>query len=446
MLAEPATSPAGSSQEPEGIRTPKKAAIAAWIGSALEYYDFFVYGTAAALIFGKLFFPSQDPMVGTIAALATFGVGYVARPIGSFFLGHLGDKYGRKKVLILTLILMGISTFLVGCLPTYQQVGILAPILLVVCRLLQGLSAAGEQAGANSMSLEHAPAHRRAFFTSWTLSGTQGGLILATLVFLPIGAMPEASLLSWGWRIPFYFSALVVGVGIWIRRSLEETPAFKAAQKAPQAVKVKLPVAVLFRENPGGVVKIIFACFYSVVSTVFAVYTLSYGVNVMHIAKATMLTMVVLANVIALGAIPAWAAIADRVGRKPIFIFGTIGCAILIWPFLWAIQTTNIPLIFVLGLLLSGVVYSANNGIWPAMFNEQFDTRYRLSGTAIGTQIGFALGGFAPAIAASLFKSGGWTAVAIFTCVTALISATAALTFRETYNVPMAELGRKKGA
>jgi MFS family permease len=261
-------------------------------------------------------------------------------------------------------------------------------------------------------------------------------------VFLPIGAMPEAQLLSWGWRIPFFFSVFVVGVGIWIRRTLEETPAFKAAQKAPKPAKVKLPVAVLFRENPMGVVKIIFACFYSVVSTVFAVFTLSYGVNTMHIQKSTMLTMVVLANVVALGAIPAWAAIADRVGRKPIFIFGTIGCAVLIWPFLWAIQNTNIPLIFVLGLLLSGVVYSANNGIWPAMFNEQFATRYRLSGTAIGTQIGFALGGFAPAIAASLMKSGGWTAVAIFTCVTALISATAAMTFRETFNVPMEELGK----
>jgi MFS family permease len=443
MLTQPATAPADSPKEPEPIRTPRKAAIAAWIGSALEYYDFFVYGTAAALIFGKLFFPSKDPMVGTIAALATFGVGYVARPIGSFFLGHLGDKYGRKKVLILTLILMGISTFLVGCLPTYQQVGIAAPILLVACRLLQGLSAAGEQAGANSMSLEHAPAHRRAFFTSWTLSGTQGGLILATLVFLPIGSMPEAQLLSWGWRVPFFFSVVVVGVGLWIRRSLEETPAFKAAQKAPK--KIKLPVAVLFRENPLDVVKIIFACFYSVISTVFAVYTLSYGVNQMHIAKATMLTVVVLANVIALGAIPLWAMIADRVGRKPIFLTGTLGCAVLIWPFLWSIQSVNIPLIFVLGLLLSGVVYSANNGIWPAMFNEQFDTRYRLSGTAIGTQIGFALGGFAPAIAGGLMKSGGWTAVALFTSATAIISAIAAMTFRETYNVPMEELGKKRG-
>jgi MFS family permease len=294
------------------------------------------------------------------------------------------------------------------------------------------------------MTLEHAPAHRRAFFTSFTLSGTQGGLILATLVFLPIGRMPEAALLTWGWRIPFYFSAVVVGVGIWIRKSLEETPAFKASQEAAKKapVKVKLPVIVLFRENPSGVVKIIFACFYSVTSTIFAVYTLSYGVNTMHIAKDTMLTVVVLANVVALAAIPAWAMIADRVGRKPIFILGTVSCALLIWPYLWSIQNLYIPLIFVFGLLLSGIMYSANNGIWPAMFNEQFDTRYRLSGTAIGTQIGFALGGFAPAIAASLMKVGGWKAVACFGTATALISAITALTFRETYNVPMEELGK----
>ena len=445
MLTETATSSAQGAQAPGGTSTPRKAAIAAWIGSALEYYDFFVYGTAAALIFGKLFFPSKDPAVGTIAALATFGVGYVARPVGSFFLGHLGDKYGRKRVLILTLIMMGISTFLVGCLPTYQQVGIVAPILLVLCRLLQGISAAGEQAGANSMSLEHAPANRRAFFTSFTLSGTQGGLILATLVFLPIGAMPEAQLLTWGWRVPFYFSAVVVGVGIWIRRSLEETPAFKAAQDAAKlAPKVKLPVVVLFKENPGGVIKIIFACFYSVISTLFAVYTLSYGVNQMHIAKATMLTVVVLANVVALAAIPLWAMLADRIGRKPVFICGILGCALLIWPYLWSIQHVQIPLIFVLGILLSGVIYSANNGVWPAMFNEQFDTRYRLSGTAIGTQIGFALGGFAPAIAGALMKAGGWKAVAIFGSVTAVIAALSALTFRETYNVAMEDLGKRR--
>src|SRR5204862_442870 len=189
--------------EPEGLKTPRKAAFASWIGSAVEYYDFFIYGTAAALVFGKIFFPSIDPKLATVAAFATFGVGYITRPIGAFFMGHVGDKFGRKKVLTFTLLLMGISTFLIGLLPTYNQVGMAAPIMLVILRLLQGLSAAGEQAGANSMTLEHAPDNRRAFFTSFTLSGTQMGFILATIVFLPISALPEAELLSWGWRVPF---------------------------------------------------------------------------------------------------------------------------------------------------------------------------------------------------------------------------------------------------
>src|SRR6185312_13282297 len=196
--------------------------LAAWVGSALEYYDFFIYGTAAALVFGKIFFPSSDPAAGTLLALATFGVGYVARPVGAIVLGHIGDRFGRKRVLVLTVLLMGAATFLVGCLPDYSQIGTLAPVLLVVLRLLQGLSAGGEQAGANSMSIEHAPEHRRAYYTSFTLNGTQAGQILATAIFLPVAALPDDRLLSWGWRLPFWASAVVMVAGLIIRRTLEE--------------------------------------------------------------------------------------------------------------------------------------------------------------------------------------------------------------------------------
>ncbi|NUO92796.1 MAG: MFS transporter, partial [Dermatophilaceae bacterium] len=232
----------------QAVRTPKKAAIAAWVGSALEYYDFVIYGTAASLIFPKIFFPEGNPAAATVASLATFGVGYVARPVGSFLLGHVGDKLGRKKVLIFTLLLMGVSTFLVGCLPTYQSIGLLAPVLLVVLRLLQGLSAAGEQAGANSMSFEHAPDHRRGFFTSWTLSGTQGGQVLAPAVFLPLAALlPEDQLLSWGWRVPFFLSAVVVVVGFVIRRTLDETPAFESEVEAKAVPRT--PLSVLLRDH-----------------------------------------------------------------------------------------------------------------------------------------------------------------------------------------------------
>ncbi|HET7834328.1 MFS transporter [Variovorax sp. J31P179] len=432
--------------EPEGLKTPRKAAFASWIGSAVEYYDFFIYGTAAALVFGKIFFPSIDPKLATVAAFATFGVGYITRPIGAFFMGHVGDKFGRKKVLTFTLLLMGISTFLIGLLPTYNQVGMAAPIMLVILRLLQGLSAAGEQAGANSMTLEHAPAHRRAFYTSFTLSGTQMGFILATIVFLPISALPEDQLLSWGWRIPFFLSAIVVAVGFWVRRTLPETPAFKEEADAKETVK--LPAAVLFRDHTPAVLRVIFGALVSVVSTIFGLFVLSYAVNTVHIPRATMLTLLVCSNVVALAAIPLWAILADRIGRRPVFIFGALGCAVLIWPTLWAISRGDLTLIFIFGLLTSGIVYSASNAIWPSLYGEMFDTRVRLSGMAIGTQIGFALGGFAPTISAAIMGEGpnGWMPVAALVTASCVIAAISIFTARETYQVPMHELGKNARA
>jgi len=424
-------------------RAPRKAAFASWIGSALEYYDFFIYGTAAALVFGKIFFPSIDPKLASIAAFATFGVGYITRPIGAFFMGHIGDKFGRKKVLIFTLLLMGISTFLIGALPTYGQVGIAAPILLVALRLLQGLSAACEQAGANSMTLEHAPERRRAFFTSFTLSGTQMGFILATIVFLPIAALPEDQLLSWGWRVPFFLSAIVVAIGLWVRRTLPETPAFEAEAENDETPRV--PIADLFRNHTPDVLRVVFAALVSVVSTIFGIFVLSYAVNTMHIPRATMLLLLVSTNIVALAAIPLWAMLSDRIGRRPVFLIGALGSAICIWPALWAISRGDVWLIFITGVLLSGIVYSAANGIWPSLYGEMFDTKVRLSGMAIGTQIGFALGGFAPTISAALLKPGpdGWMPVAALVSGACVVAAISVLTARETYDVPLEQLGKR---
>jgi MFS family permease len=430
--------------EPAGIKTPGKAALASWIGSALEYYDFFIYGTGAALVFNKVFFASSDPATGTLLALATFGVGYVARPIGAFFMGHVGDKFGRKKVLVFTLILMGASTFLVGCLPTYAQVGVWAPVMLVFLRLCQGFSASGEQAGANSMTLEHAPAHRRAFFTSFTLSGTQAGLIIATAVFLPIASLPEEQLLSWGWRVPFWLSVVVVAIGYWIRRTLEETPAFKEEQEHHEVAR--MPLAVLFRDYLPDIARVILAALVSVVSTIFGVYALSYAVNTVHIPRSTMLWVAILANVAALIAIPLWAMLSDRYGRKPIFIIGAIAPGLLMFPFLWAISQSNVPLIFGIGILMSGVLYSASNGVWPSFYGEMFSTRVRLSGMAIGTQIGFALAGFGPTIAAAIQQPGpdGWKPVASLTLGACIVASLAALTARETCRIPMHDLGKRR--
>lgn len=221
MTASPAIAPKGRHQS-------GKAAASGWNGSALEYYDFFIYATAASLVFPQIFFPSENPRVAIVASLATYGVGYVARPIGAFVLGHWGDTHGRKNVLILCMFLMGISTLLVGILPTYQQVGILAPILLVILRLVQGFAVAGEISGASSMIMEHAPFGRRGFFASFTLQGVQAGQILAAAVFLPLAHyMPDEAFNSWGWRIPFLLSFVVIIAGWIIRREVEETPAFR---------------------------------------------------------------------------------------------------------------------------------------------------------------------------------------------------------------------------
>jgi MFS family permease len=426
-----------------GRRTPGRAALASWIGSALEYYDFFIYGTASALVFGKVFFPASNPATASLLSLATFGVGYVARPVGAFFLGHMGDKFGRKRVLVFTLLLMGISTFLVGCLPTYGQWGIAAPVLLVILRLCQGFSASGEQAGANSMTLEHAPGHRRSFFTSFTLSGTQAGAILSTAAFLAVAQLPEADLLSWGWRIPFLLSAVVVVIGLVIRRSLDETPAFLEEKKRDAAPRV--PLAELFRNYTPDVVRVVCCALVSTVSTIFGVYTLSYAVNVIRIDRPTMLTVAITTNAIALFILPLWAILADRIGRRPVFIFGCVAPGALMFAYLWAVTAANVPLIFAFAILMSAVTYSASNGVWPAFYAEMFDTRVRLSGMAIGTQIGFALGGFAPSIAASLQGKGpdGWVPVATLTFGACLIAAIAAWGARETHRTDIHALGRR---
>ncbi|WP_311131988.1 MFS transporter [Nonomuraea gerenzanensis] len=422
---------------------PRKAAVAAWIGSALEYYDFFIYGTAAALVFNKIFFPSSSPATGTLLALATFGVGYLARPVGAFVLGHIGDKFGRKRVLVTTLLMMGGSTFLVGCLPTYDQVGLLAPILLVVLRLMQGFSVSGEQAGANSMTLEHAPEGRRAYYTSFTLNGTQAGQIIATAIFLPIAALPEEQLLTWGWRVPFWLSVIVAVVGVVIRRTLEETPAFE--QEVATNTVAKMPLAVLFREQWRDVLRVVVCAIIASVSTIFTVHALSYAVNTMGLERSPMLWVGVLANVAAVITIPLWGKLSDRVGRKPVFIGGSLGCAVLMFAYLWSISAGSYVLIFLAGILMFGVVHSATSAVWPSFYGEMFTTRVRLSGMAIGTQIGFAIAGFAPTVATAVAGTGpeSWLGVSIITAVVCLINVAAVATARETYQVPTEQLGLK---
>src|SRR5690625_1403925 len=313
-------------EEARPTKTPLRAALSSWTGSALEYYDFAVSGTAAALVLNTLFFPETTaPGISILVAMGTVGVAYVVRPLGALIMGPLGDRFGRKFVLMLTLFMMGVSTFVVGCLPTYDQVGILAPILLVLCRIVQGLSASGEQASAISVSLEHAAEAKRAWTTSWTLHGTQAGTLLATAVFIPFTTfLPDEAPISWGWRVPFWLSALVVLTAWLIRRGLEEPPAFKGARVDSP------PLMQVFRWHKAAVLRVATCGMVNTVNMVFTVWSLSFATSIVGLDRSTMLLVSVIANAVALLAIPAAALLSDRIGRKPVFIIGAVGAGVKI--------------------------------------------------------------------------------------------------------------------
>ncbi|WP_439029346.1 MFS transporter [Gordonia terrae] len=425
---------------PDG-RTPKRAALASFTGSAVEYYDFFLFGSAAALIFPHVFFPSDDE-AALVMSFATFGFAYVARPVGAFILGHFGDRIGRQRVLMFTLVLMGLSTFLIGCLPSFDTIGWAAPALLVICRLMQGLSAAGEQAGASSLTLEHSPDDRRAFFTSWTLTGTQGGLILASLVLIPFVSLPDEAKYSWGWRVPFWLSAVVVVVAYFIRRQLHETPQFAEAKAAGTIARV--PLVPLLRDHWRDVLRVILCAFIAAVSTVFGNLAIAYGKEVGLDTDVT-LWLVVVANVVALGTQPMFGILADRIGRKPVFVYGAVSSAVLMPFYMLSMSGDNNLLTFALAVATFSCGYAAANAVWPSFYGEMFSTRVRFSGMAIGTQLGFLVAGFAPSIVTALggVREGGWVVISIFTAVVCLISAAAALTARETKDVPTTMLGHK---
>jgi MFS family permease len=430
--------------ELESGQSPRKAAFASFLGSVVEYYDFFIYGAASALVFNRVFFPDFDPLAGTLASLATFAVAWVARPIGSFFLGHFGDRIGRKRVLIFTLLLMGISTFLIGCIPDFNTIGVWAPIFLVILRIGQGLSAAGEQSGASSMTLEHSPEGKRGFFTSFTLSGTQAGLAIATLVFIPVAALPEEALYSWGWRIPFLASAVVVAVAFFVRRSLEEPPTFADLQASEEIVR--FPLAVFIRYYWKSFFRIIFCHFYGTISTAVTVFGLAYATTQWNVPRTDMLWTVVIANIVAMFAIPFWGRVSDRIGRRPVFAIGAIGCAIAVFFYFYAISTESIWLILVASVLMSGILYSAPNAVWPSLYGEIFDARVRYTGLAVSTQFANLALGFLPSVAVLLIQPGpvGWLAVAILLSVLSVIAAISAFAGKETAFTPLEKLGRDR--
>ena len=329
-----------SAQTSHDMGQSKKAAASGWIGSALEYYDFFIYATAASLVFPQIFFPSENPTVAIVASLATYGVGYVARPIGAFVLGHWGDTHGRKTVLLVCMFLMGVSTMAVGILPTYQQVGALAPVLLVILRLIQGFAVAGEISGASSMILEHAPFGRRGFYASFTLQGVQAGQILAAAVFLPLAAyMPTEAFNSWGWRIPFLLSVFVIVAGYIIRREVDETPAF--ANEDAQGQIPRAPIIQAFRLSWRDMLRVVCMSLMNVIPVVATIFGAAYAVQPAYgigFEKDVYLWIPVLGNVLAVFVIPFVGNLSDKIGRKPPIIIGALCSGLLAFGYLYAIS------------------------------------------------------------------------------------------------------------
>jgi len=434
------------SSHPTHLRQSKRAAASGWIGSALEYYDFFIYATAASLVFPQIFFPSQNPTVAIIASLATYGVGYVARPIGAFVLGHWGDTHGRRNVLLLCMFVMGLSTMLVGVLPTYQQVGIWAPILLVALRLIQGFAVAGEISGASSMILEHAPFGHRGYYASFSLQGVQAGQIFAAAVFLPLAAyLPHDAFNSWGWRVPFLMSCVVIIAAYIIRREVNETPAFERAEEEGKVART--PILEAFTNSWADILRVACMALMNVIPVVAAIFGAAYAVQPAYgigFAKEIYLWIPVAGNIIAVLFIPFVGALSDRIGRRPPMIIGSLVAALLSFAYLYAVSIHDVWMAIIVSLLMWGVIYQGYNAVFPSFYPELFRTRYRVSAMAIGQNIGTAISAFLPALFTAVAPPGSSDIplkIGAITLGVAAIAAIAAFSARETYRLRLNDLG-----
>lgn len=387
---------------------------AALSASTLEWYDFYIYGTAAALVFSKVFFPGVSPALGTLAAFATFGVGFLFRPLGGIIFGHFGDTLGRKKLLVVAMLMMGVATFLIGLLPTYATIGVAAPILLVILRAVQGLAVGGQYGGAMLLVTENAPPGKRGFYGSFAHVGPSLAVILSNLVFLAVvSAVDTRALETWGWRVPFLLSAIVIAAGLYIQLKIEDTAEFQALQSkhdgtaGAKPVRRQSPIITAIKTHPkqllqaGGMILVIQVYYYILI-----VFTISYATT-HDIGRTTALMTVLASSVVTVLSIPYFAAVSDRVGRKRVLLIAGVATTLTAFPFVLLLQTGNVVLLLV-AVLIPGLTLGALYGPMAAFYYEMFSAEVRYSGASIGYQLGAVVGGgFAPLIASALLESTG---------------------------------------
>jgi MHS family shikimate/dehydroshikimate transporter-like MFS transporter len=411
--------------------------LASFIGTTIEWYDFFLYGTAAALVFNKLFFPTLDSLAGTLSAYGTFAVGFIARPVGGAIFGHYGDQLGRKTMLVWSLIIMGVATALIGVLPTYATIGVWAPVLLVIARFVQGFGVGGEWGGAVLMAVEHSSEGKRGLHGSWPQMGVPAGLLLSTGVFALISSrLSDAQFLAWGWRVPFLLSTLLIGFGLFVRLRLLETPAFTRLRDERETSRA--PLLDVFRDHPREVLVGMGMRFgQNVLFYIYTVFVLSYGQKTLGYTKSTMLGGVAIGAAVGLFTIPLFGALSDRVGRRPVYLAGAFLSMLYAFPFFWLLGQGPgfVALAVVLGL---NVTQDMMYGPQAAYFSELFATRVRYSGASLIYQLTSVFsGGLAPFIATLLLAKHGAYSVASYMAAACALSVVGTLFAPETHRVKL---------